>query len=242
MIRKNAMKSLFMLSVSIFLVHTSSLKANDFEPEKETFVETFDTNVPVSGSVILGVSLSENVIPTESLKLYTYTKPSLSWLCLSIKSIDGQYLASSLYHTDIETPQWVSLKFPSKYKQTLREYKDLEIAVLINAYLEKPNCYQKGKTLISSWNPPVSLDKQLVNIFINSNRINSLIRFAEDKGTPINCKSINSPSQVSYDKICQIPFSEIQNGKWNLIRKRMGKRIPAYNFDIFAKSTKIINI
>ena len=235
--RKNGVPSLMMILFLTFLVIASTLQANDFEPEKETFIETFEPNVPVSGSVILGVSLSDNIIPTKNLQLHTFTKPDLPWLCVSVKSIDGQYVASSLYHTDIESPQWVSLKFPSQYIQILEEYKDLEVAVLINAHLEKPKCYQNGQTLISSWNPPVAPDKQLVNIFINSNRINSFIRLKESKGEPIKCKNIKSSTQVSYDKICQIPFLEIQNGRWNLIRKRMGKRIPTYHFDIFAKST-----
>ena len=84
------------------IVFSSTLNANDFAPEKETFIETFDPNVPVSGSVVLGVSLSDNAIPSQNMKLYTFIKPELPWLCVSVKSIDGQYLASSIYHTEKE--------------------------------------------------------------------------------------------------------------------------------------------
>ena len=198
------------------------------------FEESLRDDVPVSGTVLAGIALSEFIPKEKGLTLYTLAPKDSTWLCVTVKSIDGRYLSMSSYQSKLKTTQWIGLQFPSKYEQDIKEYGFNDIAIQVTSHQKQLDCQMKGKNLISNWSIPNKNINQNVSIMINSGRIKSSLRKVGSKQQPIECREINSSKLVTYDKVCSIPISDFKTGKWTIIRQRMGKRLPPYYFELFS--------
>lgn len=225
------------LSVSCYIISsimTLVVNAEDITPFQ--FEETLRADVPVSGSILAGISLSGKIALNGKLKLYALVPAKDHILCVTVKSIDGRYFSISQYKIDTLIPGWVTLKFPSQYIKVLKAYEEGEVSILASAHQKQSNCSSAGEYLLARWRMATDEKDQQVSILINSGRIKSYLRSSVSNGQPVECSEIRSTKLVSYDKVCNLDISDFKTGKWTIIRRRMGKVLPPYYFNIFSET------
>jgi hypothetical protein len=102
----------------------STLKPNDF-------IENFRPIVPVSGGLRKGFLMYpvSGSIDTNELSVWL-PKIANKSLCVSIDSLDGNYIAEANYKLLIKTEGQYRLEFPTKHSSTLNKYSKKDLSVI----------------------------------------------------------------------------------------------------------------
>ena len=128
--------------------------------------EDFAGSVPVSGSVIVGLSLGR---ATATATPETYALPHYaSSLCLSAKTRDGRYWASGRTDGDTTPSGWSSLRKSGEwtYKKELSAYRGEDLTMLVSAEEE---CGLSPEPLLLPVRASTN-DLHLLTVSINSQR------------------------------------------------------------------------
>ena len=189
--------------------------------------------VPVSGGLRVGV-MTEATAPINPVQMTVWLpeKNAKPALCVEVTSQDGRYIASLQY--DIRGHSGpLPLNLPvTRYGSELRNMERSQLAILARL---AESCgkvpVNPGAFVVASWNRPPQLSDTVI-VLLNS-RLPTSIAAGEgsksDKEHP--CHSL-SGTTTAFNLRCEIPASEIREGRKFVILMRRGSSTNPVALDV----------
>ena len=185
--------------------------------------EVFRSDIPVSGSLLVGVVAGEgsgNLRPGDFVVLLNKSDESRdARLCVTIASIDGRYRANLSYEMSrlsSSTSRVRQLSLPTKYVKELRSYDPKQLAILSSI---NESCSSEPESyLISSWYEVPRVDT--LSVFINSDVYASVIGGqAHEIEFEYTCRRMRGDTKT-FNRECRLPLSEVDPRATLEIRQR----------------------
>ena len=200
------------------------------------FQEAYKDEVPVSGRVVVGVSLTGSAVSTAMLALLPPQSAAGSSVCVQVMSRDGRYWSRNTYELpDGISTREVSLEYPSQHQEFLRELQHEDLAVLGSA----GDCSDTdlGAIFLTSAGKQDTSPAQM-KVFVNSSRADTYIAVKNhpSQSRPSHCRTIEEGRRTGYDTICSLAISELGTLPGSLdiriIRRHYERMLPVTEFTI----------
>ena len=184
--------------------------------DMRTKAEFLDQEERISGGSAVGVVFYE---PTDSVQLdaaYVYiSEPITAGLEMHLATVDGRYLATFDYVPSSPISGWVRLNLSLSKPGFLDKYELSEVALLMT----------NSDTGVAY---PVRWGEQsqggFVRVYVNTEGAKSYFAsYDEEKKrwTARNCTTASQRSSFKFDRICDVPISDVDdNSQIEIIRKR----------------------
>ncbi|GAB7080502.1 hypothetical protein [Megalodesulfovibrio paquesii] len=176
-----------------------------------SFKENFDSAVPVSGSVIVGVRLgeAEGNVAVQDTQLVL---PTATDVCVRVVTRDGRYSANNVYRLPAPVAGANRVRLSPvtlHYAQALSDYKKDDLAICAFA-AHNGSCAPAQVAYLPHLADPRQPGQHL-NILINSGARYSAV-LVRKKQQQVRCQAISQGSKIAYDQKCQIPLEYLSEG------------------------------
>ena len=196
--------------------------------------EDYRQEVPVSGRVITGISLSGDLLEEKSFFSILTPEPKSPFkVCVQILSRDGRYWAENEFFIDGGPSDVSLLEYPSKFQEQLTEYPATDLAVLT----QEGRCDNKGKALISGWHTKKYNTAKSAWIYLNTARTDAFASgyYGNKWGETILCERIETGKRTGYDSICKLSLAAANQDVISIIkiqRRRFDRMLPTVKIEV----------
>ena len=185
--------------------------------------EEYRQEVPVSGRLLVGMSVVTDDELTAELALLAPNRDIDGMFCMQLMSRDGSYWSQNSFRLPSGEAGLVRLEYPSPYLERLYDDQAKELAVLAKL----GPCAEAGLPLIAGWRSSQLEDPERITLFINSARTYTFVAGNYDGvwDKPAPCSPIEDGRRTAYDTSCELDFNDgLQAVK--ILRRRYDRMLP----------------
>ncbi len=228
---KIALGSLTLSAIGLWSGVSLAAPVQELRLAQEAFTESYASNVPVSGRILVGVvyaspNLSGNLavrVPQVDLD-----QP----ICLKVHSRDGSYSSENEYRMAAAAEaELYSVEYPSKHTDVLNKLSADEMAmVAVPGSCEQSNSIQQVYLSYRGEEPGGK-----VYVFANSGRSDVFMQLQLDSGNQNHrCQAIKQGVRTGYDTLCEIDPALLRDGSnaITLVRRQAGRMLPPVKFEL----------
>jgi len=223
----------------LFTIFWPQYQANAQEltaiPINTPIKEVYKDEVPVSGRVIAGVTMT-GYAPSARLSLMVPVSEFGKKICIQVMTRDGRYLSKNTFQlpdkiSNIEVP----LSYRSKHEAFLAQQDPDDLAVL-GTPRECSDTDMDTVFLTSTGDS--SAGDRVVSVFVNSGRSDTYLSVKNDadKPRPARCQMIEKGRRTGYDTICKINLNELtaipDQLDIKILRRHYERMLPATEFTL----------
>jgi len=173
-------------------------------PDPNRLTELLSDEVPVSGRVVAGVSISG--VPSDGgMSLYAAADDTLNTLCIQVMSRDGRYWSENEFRSEpAGVGGTIRVNYESNHANDLLDLGSDNIAVLSFPCSDgDPTIYLPG---LFGKQPGGELALQ---VYVNSARTDTFLRvMREESNETIKCRRFTEGRRTGYDAVCRAPLTE----------------------------------
>jgi hypothetical protein len=236
---KNIFSSLCIITVvlSFFITSAQATSAPSIKLAEKKFSERYSSNIPVSGRVLTGVTVSSQ--EASELSIYIPTQDRNKQICLSVMSRDGTYSSRNQYQsTEDIIGSFQSVEYPSEYQEVIAGFTEDELAML--AYPGNCDSNKISQFYLSSRG--VTELSDTVTLFVSSGRSDVFLKIKDKakKNKTVRCQRIQKGKRTGYDTLCHVKLNVLSKGvnELSLLRRKSGRMLPSVKFSIILNNEK----
>lgn len=204
-------KQLF-AGVAAVLTHVAAfaVDAQDWPkaPLRSGFQENLREEVPLSGSLLVGATVSAGGGPSArntAPPIFVFVPASApgSDACVTVRSRDGRYRAENRYELPPNSGgSFAQLDFPSDHPKLLRTYGREDVTVLARpGPCESPNA---DRYLPASWGEPPQGTINSLILAVNGGRKKVTAEILDTDIGPVKCRRIGETHTKAFDTLCEL--------------------------------------
>lgn len=194
--------------------------------------ERWQKKIPSSAISITGIQFAQTgQIGQPTLFSAIIPEQQPQYLSISIKSIDGRYIANLNYDITNLRPGLHAFKIPTKHEEKLKgyEYSKISLLATLKEELDGPIV----NYLVAGWGA-LKTPGADVQLLIRHQRFAKLhVRGTEEGIGVLNFERLDEPT-VYFNQACTIPYKRLASSEevWVSLAKRSGPRIKYQNISI----------
>lgn len=213
MIKSLAISGLFLVGLTTWAMAAPATNQNiaEIKADPTSFKESYDSEVPVSGSTIVGVRLghSDGNVAVDETMLAAVNSTDI---CVRTVTRDGRFSASNIYKSSGLPPKQQKVRLSPitlKYSKALSNYKFDDFAVFAFP-AQDGACFPENVAFLPQLASNQTQLDQLTILINSSGRYSEII--IEHIGKKIYCQRFSQGSQIAYDQACEVDTSLLSTG------------------------------
>ncbi len=212
-------------------------RAKYLGPPPDDVKEVFQTEVPVSGRVVAGITATSSIAMAA---LTVYAK--YDSVCIEVVSRDGRFWSRNTYYLTSPVQDWpVPVEYQSAHMKYLDKLDADDLAVL-GSPGECGGDGGKGYYIMGSG--PANDRPEIIRIFVNSGRMDTYVAMVNggQRSRPSPCDSIEAKRRTGFDAICAVDLRNIAPDETKLtiqiLRRRYERTLPPTEFIVVLPGAK----
>lgn len=207
----------------------------------DDFKELYQKEVPVSGRVVAGITVTGSTA-IATLAVLPPAEAEYDRVCIEVVSRDGRYWSRNAFKLPSPIRDWpIRLEYPSAHTEFLENLNADDLAVLGSP----GDCDgDDGKNYYVTGSGPANDRPDSISILVNSGRTDTYVAMVIEgqRGRPSGCDPIDAKRRTGFDAVCKVSLTSVDPDESKLtiqiLRRRYERMLPPTEFIVVLPGAK----